>query len=290
MKYSQSFGIVVGVLIVLGVVLFSWAISAVNQAAPQIPANGNTSTWYYISSDLKCLPAPGLYSGEDLCQKAMGTSCYPEDPTCGGNNRTATLYYITAQDQCVVAPHNPYSITLSGGQTAAVLGQESNCQSDVGEPCYADSTCGGAGNPGMITIQGASYKLVTANELEQNAADPGFANGQGSTSTLSLVAVQGTITHVFQSKDKTGYYLVINTGDGAVVFSVGTIDPNTQGPNGVDMSAYSVGVKVSAGGVFIGKLLSLQEALVYAPQLGDIGLPANTQTIVNAAGGVEVMN
>lgn len=274
---------------IFGVIYFLTSGSS-NTGKSQQTLGPSPSMWYYINSDLKCVQAPGLFSNEDSCQNAVGTSCYSGDPTCENNNRTATLYYINSQNQCVVAPHNPYSITLSGGQTAGILGEESNCQSDIGEPCYADSTCGGAGNPGMITIQGVAYKLVTVSELVKNANNPGFADSFGSTtSTLSMVAVQGTITNVFQEKGKIDYALIINTGNGSVIFNVGTIDINTNRPNGVDISAFPVGTKISAGGVFTGNV-SLQELISNVPQLGDIGLPANTPVILNAAGGIEVIN
>jgi len=252
---------------------------------------GAPSTWYYVTPDLKCVQVPQQYSNEDSCQNAMGSYCFMADPTCNNANQTTTLYYINSTNQCVVAPGNPYSVVLkSGNITAGVLAEQDNCQSAVGTPCFNDKTCMGVGNPGTVTIQGVPYKLVSVNELINNVNNPGFVGNLGSTSTMSEVAVQGTITNVIQL-DKTAYGLIIDTGSGSAFFSIGIIDPNTEGPNGVDISAYPVGSKVLAGGIFLGgKILTLENEISSVPQLGKIGLPSNTPIIVNAGGGVRVVN
>ncbi len=287
-------GIVLGIFAILVIWVIGSSMGQSNQNTSTNPqgslttaqqtGNNNQSAWYYVNSNNQCVQAPGTYENEDSCQNAMGSSCFPDEPNCNGMNQSETLYYINSSNQCVSAPHNPYSITLSDGTTAGVIGQQYNCEQDVGYSCYTENTCGGVGQPGVIVIKGVSYKLVTLNDLENNLNNPGFVNGTG---TVSLVAIQGTLKGIVQEKDGTDYDLVIDTGGGYILDSAGTIDVNTKASNGFDPSSLSIGTNITAGGAFIGGLFTLKDILPTEPELNSLGLPSNTIVLVNGLGDVE---
>ena len=250
--------------------------------------NGNQTAWYYVNANQQCVQAPGSYKGEDECQSAMGSSCFPDTPNCNGMNKSQSLYYINSSNNCVLAPHNPYPIVFQS-MTAGTLAQQYNCEQDVGYSCYTENTCGGVGQPNMATIKGVSYRIVSVNDLLQNTSNPGFANTNG-TGTVSMVAVKGVVKAIFPEKDGTDYDLVIQTSNGYIIDSVGTIDINTKASNGFYPNDFPIGTNIIAGGAFVGGYMTLgalSEGPSPSPKIMTLGLPSNTFILVNGLGDVE---
>jgi len=281
--------IIIVVIVAIGLISDSNHNTNNNQAQ-----NTSGDSWYYLNKNYQCLKTTNNYQNQVSCSRDTGTFCHDNDPTCGGAKKL-TFYYIDSTNHCVLAPHNPYSPL--GRDLDGQYAELDACMKDVGQYCYADdSTCGGAGTAGVITINGIAFKLVTPQELKQNINNSSSSDNGGDGGLM--VAVKGTIyDYRYDSASDMPYTLVINSNGDYVIVDVG----NTNGFNIPNISSFDIanfpknfpkGTNVIAAGAFMNNLY-----LGYFSRLGvsdpdirwleSLGLPKNTPIILSGMGIVE---
>lgn len=280
-------------LIIGGVVVFIILLAIIGgSGSNNSSTSGLQDSWYYIQSEYKCVKAANEYRNEDSCAQDVGTYCHIGDPTCGKFTKL-TLYYIDSTNHCALAPHNPYSpiAKVADGNFA----QQDACQKDVGHPCYADdNTCGGAGLSGMVTINGAAYKLSSVAELKNIHSN-----------SDAIIAVQGKIVRIIANKntrDNTPYDFIVQLKDGTIPIEV-VVPKNEQ--SSFDINKFSIGTNIVAGGVVFvndGKVFNYSNLVNllsdYAktradtdlnPAIGQLNLPLDTPIVTVESKDIEIV-